>query len=101
VDELPLHLPCIGPKFASDTLSRKPGTVETFRYEAAIRTMDGKYPFPDWLKNRVTVEENILQLDTSSGLILVKPGQWIVKDNSDNLHVLEPEDFHQSYDLSD
>ena len=60
--------------------------------------MDGKYPFPDWLKNRVTVEENILQLDTSSGLILVKPGQWIVKDNSDNLRVLEREDFHQGYD---
>jgi hypothetical protein len=61
--------------------------------------MDGKYPFPDWLKNRVTVvEENILQLDTPSGLILVKPGQWIVKDNSDNLRVLEREDFHQGYD---
>jgi hypothetical protein len=78
----------------------KLGTVEAFRYEAAIRTMDGKYPFPDWLKNRVTFEENILQLDTPSGLILVKPRQWIVKDNSDNLHVLEPEDFHQSYDLT-
>jgi hypothetical protein len=39
--------------------------------------MDGKCPFPDWLKNRVTVvEENILQLDTPSGLILVKPGQF-------------------------
>ena len=77
----------------------KLGTVEAFRYLAAIRTMDGKYPFPDWLKNRVTVvEENILQLDTPSGLILVKPGQWIVKDNSDNLRVLEREDFHQGYD---
>jgi len=33
--------------------------------------MDGKYPFPDWLKDRITVvEENILQLDTLSGLIL-------------------------------
>jgi len=50
--------------------------------------MDGKYPFPDWLKNRVTVvEENILQLDTPSGLILVTPGQWIVKDNSGNLQI--------------
>jgi hypothetical protein len=39
--------------------------------------MDFKYPFPDWLKNMVTVRENaILQLDTKSGLVWVKPGQW-------------------------
>jgi hypothetical protein len=76
----------------------KLGTVEAFRYLAAIRTMDGKYPFPDWLKNRViTVEGNILQLDTRSGLVLTKPGQWIVKDSSDNLQVMEPEEFHKNY----
>jgi hypothetical protein len=60
--------------------------------------MDGSYPFPDWLKNRVTVvEENILRLDTHSCSALIKPGQWVVKDKSANLHVLESEEFHKSY----
>ena len=73
-------------------------TVEAFRYQAAIKTMDFKYPFPDWLENRVTImENNILQLDTHSGLVLVKTGQWVVKDRRDNLHVLDPEEFHRSY----
>jgi hypothetical protein len=73
-------------------------TVEAFRYQAAIQTMDFKYPFPDWLKNRVTViEDKILQLDTYTGLVLVKPGQWVVKDRRDNLHVLDPEEFHRNY----
>jgi hypothetical protein len=55
-------------------------TVEAFHYEAALETMDLKYPFPDWLKKMVTVRENaILQLDTDSGLVWVKPGQWVVK----------------------
>jgi hypothetical protein len=75
----------------------KLGTVEAFRYQAAYRTMDGKYPFPDWLENRATLEESILQLDTPSGLVLVRPGQWIVKDKRDNLHILDPEEFHKSY----
>ena len=79
----------------------KLGTVEAFRYEAAIRTMDGKYPFPDWLKNMVTVRENaILQLDTNSGLVWVKPGQWVVKDSRDNLHILDPEEFHRRYEAA-
>src|SRR5262245_3292433 len=71
-------------------------TVEAFRYQAGIETMDFKYPFPDWLKDRVTVTEyDILQLDTHSGFVLVKPGQWIVKDKRDNLHILDPEEFHR------
>ena len=41
----------------------KLATVEAFHYEAALETMDFKYPFPDWLKDMVTVRENaILQL---------------------------------------
>jgi hypothetical protein len=28
----------------------KLATVEAFHYEAALETMDFKYPFPDWLK---------------------------------------------------
>ena len=74
-------------------------TVEAFHYESALETMDFKYPFPDWLKNRVTVKENaILQLDTGSALVSVKPGQWVVKDRSDNLHILDSEEFHKSYE---
>ena len=47
---------------------RKLETVEAFHYEAALETMDFKYPFPDWLKDMVTVIDNaILQLDTDSG----------------------------------
>ena len=73
-------------------------TVEAFHYEAALETMDFKYPFPDWLKNVVTVRENsVLQLETSSGLVWVKPGQWILKDKMGNLHILDPEEFHRSY----
>ena len=73
--------------------------------------MDFKYPFPDWLKNMVTMRENaILQLDTNSGLVGVKPGQWVVKDSRDNLHInlhillhinlhiLDPEEFHRRYE---
>ena len=62
--------------------------------------MDGNYPFPDWLKDRVTVvEENILRLNTHSRSALVKPGQWVVKDSRDNLHILEPDEFHKNYKL--
>ncbi len=60
--------------------------VEAFHYEAALESMDLKLSFPDWLKKMVTVRENaILQLDTDSGLVRVKPGQWVVKDSSGNL----------------
>src|SRR6476619_5274766 len=59
---------------------RKLETVEAFHYEAALETMDFKYPFPDWLKDMVTVRENaILHLDTDFGLVRVKPGQWLLK----------------------
>jgi hypothetical protein len=75
-------------------------TVEAFRYQAGLETMDFKYPFPDWLKNRVTVGENaVLKLDTGYGLLWVKPGQWVVKDRRDNLHILDPEEFHRSYQV--
>jgi hypothetical protein len=39
---------------------RKLETVEAFHYEAALETMDFKYPFPDWLKDMVTVRENAI-----------------------------------------
>lgn len=75
---------------------RKLETVEAFHYEAALETMDFKYPFPDWLKDMVTVRENaILHLDTR-----VKPGQWVVKDSSGNLHILDPEEFHKRYEAA-
>ena len=72
--------------------------VEAFHYEAALETMDFKYPFPNWLKNMVTVRENaVLQLETGSGLVWAKPGQWVLKDKMDNLHILDPEEFHRTY----
>jgi hypothetical protein len=77
---------------------RKLETVEAFHYEAALETMDFKYPFPDWLRDMVTVRENaILQLDTDFGLVWVKPGQWVVKHSRGNLDILDPEEFHRSY----
>ena len=77
---------------------RKLETVEAFHYEAALETMDFKYPFPDWLRDVVTVRENaILQLDTDFGVVWVRPGQWVVKDSSGNLHILDPEEFHRRY----
>jgi hypothetical protein len=72
-------------------------TVEAFHYQAALETMDFKYPFPDWLRDVVTVRENaILQLDTDC-LVWVKPGQWVVKHSSGNLDILDPEEFHRRY----
>ena len=77
---------------------RKLETVEAFHYEAALETMDFKYPFPDLLK---AVRENaILHLDTDFGLVRVKPGQWVVKDSSGNLHILDPEEFHKRYEAA-
>jgi len=74
-------------------------TVEAFHYEAALETMDFKYPFPDWWIKMVRGRENaILQLDTDSGLVWVKPGQWVVKDRRNNLHILDPEEFHRNYE---
>jgi hypothetical protein len=73
-------------------------TVEAFHYEAALETMDFKYPFPDWLKDMVRVRENaILQLDTDIGLVWVKSGQWVVKHSKGNLDILDPEEFHRRY----
>ena len=81
-------------------------TVEAFQYQAALETMDFKYPFPDWLRDVVpdwlrdvvTVRENaILQLDTDFGVVWVKPGQWVVKHSRGNLDILEPEEFHRRY----
>ena len=72
-------------------------TVEAFHYQAALETMDFKYPFPDWLRDVVTVRENaILQLDTDC-LVWVKPGQWVVKHSRGNLDILDPEEFHRRY----
>jgi hypothetical protein len=75
---------------------RKLETVEAFHYNYGF-----KYPFPDWLKDMVTVRENaILHLDTDFGLVRVKPGQWVVKDSSGNLHILDPEEFHKRYEAA-
>jgi hypothetical protein len=88
-------------RLANDTLSQKARNREAFHYEAALETMDFKYPFPDWLKDMVTVRENaILHLDTDFGLVRVKPGQWVVKDSSGNLHILDPEEFHKRYEAA-
>jgi hypothetical protein len=49
-------------------------------------------------KNGRGRENAILQLDTDSGLVWVKPGQWVVKDRRNNLHILDPEEFHRNYE---
>ena len=93
----------MGPRTGSKlTLYRgKLETVEAFHYEAALQTMDFKYPFPDWLKDIVTVRENaVLKLDTNFGTVWVKPGQWVVKNSRGNLHILDPEEFHRRYGAS-
>ena len=76
----------------------KLATVEAFHYEAALETMDFKYPFPDWLKDMVTVREKaILQLDTDFGIKWVIPGHWVVKHTSGTLDILDKEEFHRIY----
>ena len=75
-------------------------SVDAFHYEAALETMDFKYPFPDWLKDMATVRENaILHLDTDFGLLRVKPGQWVVKDSSGDLHILDQKNFTEDMRL--
>jgi hypothetical protein len=75
--------------------------VEAFHYQAAYQTMDLKYPLPDWLKDRATVNGKTLDLETNSGSIAVKPGQWILRDRRGNLQILEAHEFHQNLSSAD
>ena len=71
--------------------------VEAFHYQEAYQTMDLTYPLPDWLKERARVNDKTLELETSSGTLAVKPGQWIIRDRRGNLQILEAQEFHKIY----
>jgi len=71
--------------------------VEAFHYQAAILAMDRTYPFPDWLAAKARMVETSLELDTNSGPVAVKPGQWIVRDRRGNFQILEAKEFHKIY----
>jgi hypothetical protein len=47
--------------------------------------MDLTYPLPEWLKDRARVNGKTLELDTASGSMVVKPGQWIIGDRRGKL----------------
>jgi hypothetical protein len=64
----------------------KTGTVDAFRYQSGLETMDFKYPFPDWLEGHVVVRGEFgLDLNTKFGKVTVRPGQWIVNAGNDNI----------------
>ena len=77
----------------------KTGTVDAFRYQSGLETMDFKYPFPDWLEGHVVVRGEFgLDLNTKFGKVTVQPGQWIVNAGNDNTRALNPEVFHAEYE---
>jgi hypothetical protein len=72
--------------------------VEAFRYLPDLETMDFKYPYPDWLEGHVVVRGEFgLELNTKSGKVTVRPGQWILNAGNGNTQVLSPEAFHGEY----
>jgi len=76
----------------------KTGTVDAFRYQSDLETMDFKYPYPDWLEGYVVVRgEYGLELNTKFGKVTVRPGQWILNAGNGNLQILNPEAFHAEY----
>jgi hypothetical protein len=77
----------------------KTGTVDAFRYQSGLETMDFRYPYPDWLEGHVVVRREFgLDLNTKFGKVTVRPGQWIVNAGNGNIHVLDPEVFHAEYE---
>ena len=77
----------------------KTGTVDAFRYQPGLETMDFKYPYPDWLEGYVVVRGEFgLDLNTRFGKVTVRPGHWIVDAGNGKLRVLNPEVFHAEYE---
>lgn len=77
----------------------KTETVDAFRYQSGLETMDFKYPYPDWLEGYVVARGDFgLELSTKFGKVTVRPGQWIVNDRNGKIHVLNPEVFHAEYE---
>ena len=61
----------------------KTETVDAFRYQSGLETMDFKYPYPDWLEGYVVARGDFgLELSTKFGKVTVRPGQWIVNDRN-------------------
>ena len=85
--------------FAMTLYRRKKETVDAFRYQSGLETMDFKYPYPDWLEGYVIVRGEFgLDLNTKFGKVTVRPRQWIVNAGNGNIHVLNPEVFHAEYE---
>jgi hypothetical protein len=76
-----------------------PKTVEAFHYQPDLETMDFKYPYPDWLEEYVVIRGEFgLDLNTKFGKVTVRPRQWIVNAGNGNIHVLNQEVFHATYE---
>jgi hypothetical protein len=85
-------------RFNRNHQGTKSGTVDAFRYQSGLETMDFKYPYPDWLERHVVVRGEFgLDLCTKFGKVTVRPGQWIVNAGKGNIHVLDPDVFHAEY----
>jgi hypothetical protein len=77
----------------------KTETVDAFHYQSDLKTMDFKYPYPDWLEGYLVVRGEFgLDLYTKFGKVTVRPGQWIVNAGNGNIQVLNPEVFHARYE---
>ncbi|MGA8433216.1 MAG: hypothetical protein WB713_00170 [Methyloceanibacter sp.] len=74
-------------------------TVDAFRYQSGLETMDFKYPYPDWLEGYVVARGEFgLELSTKIGKVTVRPGQWIVKAGNRKIHILNQDAFHAEYE---
>ena len=87
------------PHFGMTLYRSKKETVDAFRYQSGLETMDFKYPYPDWLEGYVVARGEFgLELCTKFGKVTVRPGQWIVNAGNGKIHVLNPEVFHAEYE---
>jgi hypothetical protein len=87
------------PYFGMTPYRSKTETVDAFRYQSGLETMDFKYPYPDWLEGYVVASGEFgLELSTRFGKVTVRPGQWIVNAGSGKIHILNPDVFHAEYE---
>ena len=52
----------------------KTETIDAFRYQSDLETMDFKYPYPDWLEGYVVARDEFgLEFSTKFGEVTVRP----------------------------
>jgi hypothetical protein len=78
---------------------RRPLTVEAFKWQQDIITMNNKYPIPDWLLNSCVIVGNNIEIFTLNGIKRAKDGEWIVKGPRGEMSILDAALFDLQYEL--